>query len=63
MGLAVSAAIAASVTEHSGIKDHKLALMQGYRAVFWTTSASTVLVVIVCFFGLRKSGFVGKKDD
>ena len=63
VGLAVTAAIAASVTEHSDIKDPEEALMKGYRAAFWTTFASTVVVLFVCFFGLKKGGFVGKKDD
>jgi Na+-driven multidrug efflux pump len=63
VGLAVTAAIAASVTEHSGIKDPEEALMKGYRAAFWITSASTVVVLVVCFFGLKRGGFVGKKDD
>ena len=31
VGLAVTAAIAASVTEHSGAQDHKDALMEGFR--------------------------------
>ena len=62
VGLAITAAIAASVTEHSGIDDHKLALMQGYRAAFWTVFACTVLVVLICGVGLRKGGTIGKKD-
>ena len=63
VGLAVTAAIAASVTEHSAIRDPKVALMEGYRAAFWTIFASTVAVLVICFFGLRKGGYVGKKDD
>jgi len=63
VGLAVTAAIAASVTEHSSAQDHRDALMDGFRAAFWTLSASTAFVVTVCFLGLRKGGFVGKKDD
>lgn len=63
VGLAVTAAIAASVTEHAGSKDHREALMDGYRAAFWTIFASTALVVIIVFFGLKKGGTVGKKDD
>lgn len=63
VGLAITAAIAASVTEHSGIEDHKLALMQGYRAAFWTIFAATSTVAVVCYFGLRRSGTVGKKED
>ncbi|ERF77018.1 hypothetical protein EPUS_06886 [Endocarpon pusillum Z07020] len=62
VGLAVTAAIVASVTEHSG-SDHTDALMQGYRAAFWTVSAATASVIVVTFFGLRKGGFFGKKDE
>ena len=62
VGLAVAAAIAASVTEHSK-SDHTNALMQGYRAAFWTVFAATATVVVVTFFGFRKGGLVGKKDE
>jgi len=62
--LAVTAAIAASVTEHSSPGgDDKAALMKGYRAAFWTIFASTAVVVVVTFFGLKRGGTVGKKDD
>ncbi|KAH6654845.1 major facilitator superfamily domain-containing protein [Truncatella angustata] len=63
VGLAVTAAIAASVTEHSQIVDHRDSLMEGYRAAFWTIFASTALVVAISYFGFRKGGTVGKKDD
>ncbi|KAH8716368.1 Drug resistance protein [Beauveria bassiana] len=63
VGLAVTAAIAASVTEHSPVRDPKAALMEGYRAAFWTIFASTVTVLVTSFFGLRKGGYVGKKND
>ncbi len=62
VGLAVTAAIAASTTEHSS-SDPIDALLQGYRAAFWTIFAATVAVVFLTFFGLRKAGLVGKKDD
>ena len=62
VGLAVTAAIAASTTEHSQ-SDPTDALLQGYRAAFWTIFAATTAVVVVTFFGLRKTGLVGKKDD
>ena len=63
VGLAVTAAIAASLTEHSNHSDHTDALLQGYRAAFWTIFAATALVVVIAFFGLRDVGLVGKKDD
>lgn len=63
VGLAITAAIAASVTEHSGKQERLDALMKGYRAAFWTIFASCATVVIVVWFGLRKSGVIGKKQD
>ena len=44
VGLAVTASIAVSVTEHSSMGDQKaLALMEGYRAAFWIIFAGTTL--------------------
>lgn len=65
VGLAVTAAIAASVTEHSVVfhDDAREARMEGYRAAFWTIFAATVAVLIIVVGGLRKGGTVGKKDD
>ncbi|KXH30611.1 major facilitator superfamily transporter [Colletotrichum nymphaeae SA-01] len=65
VGLAVTAAIAASVTEHSAVvhDDAREARMEGYRAAFWTIFAATVAVLIIVVGGLRKGGTVGKKDD
>jgi hypothetical protein len=63
VGLAVTAAIASSVTEHSGIPNHAEALMLGYRAAFWTIFASAAAVVGILVVGLRKGGTVGKKDQ
>ena len=62
VGLAVTAAIASSVTAHLTSPDPTEALLQGYRAAFWTIFAATVVVLPVSFFGLAKSGLVGKKD-
>ena len=63
VGLAVTAAIAASVTEHVKLEDDAEALLKGYRAAFWTISAATIVVILTVFFGYRKAGLVGKKDD
>lgn len=63
VGLAVTAAIAASVTEHTKQKDATVALMEGYRAAFWTIFAATALVVVISFVGFRKGGLVGAKED
>lgn len=59
VGLAVTAAIAASITKH----DHAGDLEKGYKAAFWTMLAAMVVVCIVTFFGLRKGGKVGGKQD
>ncbi|KAI5921188.1 major facilitator superfamily domain-containing protein [Camillea tinctor] len=63
VGLAVTAAIAASVTEHSTGLGQKEALMSGFRAAFWTIFASTGIVLAVSFFGFRHAGIIGKKDN
>ena len=62
VGLAVTAAVAASVTEHSAATGAD-ALLQGYRSVFWTVFAAMAVVVVVAFFGLKKGGLVGSKED
>jgi len=64
VGLAVTAAIAASITDRSSTSEsNEDALMKGYRAAFWTIFTGTAVVVVVSAFGLRKAGFVGKKND
>jgi hypothetical protein len=62
-GLAVMAAISASMTERSPSADHRAALMEGYRAAFWTIFAATAAVLVVSLVGLRKAGTVGKKEE
>ncbi|SMR58688.1 unnamed protein product [Zymoseptoria tritici ST99CH_1E4] len=70
-GLAVTAAIAASVsdrqTQASGtelsLAEKREALMTGFRAVFWTVFAGTSIVAVVCSIGFRRGGIVGKKRD
>ncbi|KAK7965266.1 hypothetical protein PG996_000379 [Apiospora saccharicola] len=61
VGLAVTAAIAASVTEHSHAEG-KTATMDGYRAAFWTIFASTATVLIISIIGMRKIGTIGKTE-
>ncbi|BCS19475.1 uncharacterized protein APUU_12303A [Aspergillus puulaauensis] len=58
VGLAVSAAIAASVTEHSGQDT-----LKGFRAAYWLMFAAMVVVCGFSYFGLRGGGFVGKKNE
>jgi MFS family permease len=58
VGLAVSAAIAASVTEHS-----QQDVLKGYQAAYWLMFAAMVVVCAVSYFGLRTGGYVGKKNE
>lgn len=60
VGLAVFAAISASVTEQSTKASEKEALLDGFRAAFWTVLASTCMVMIVTSIGFRKIGIIGK---
>lgn len=62
VGLAITASIAASVSEHSGPVMDVETLTKGYRAAFWTVFASCATVTIVVWVGFRKEGIVGKKD-
>ncbi|KAH8671437.1 major facilitator superfamily-domain-containing protein [Xylariales sp. PMI_506] len=63
VGLAMTATIAASVTEHSTNPDSTEALMEGFRAAFWTIFASTATVLTVSCIGLRNTGIIGKHED
>jgi hypothetical protein len=63
VGLAVTAAIAASITDRSTSERSQDASMKGYRAAFWTIFAGTVVVLAVSLFGLRHGGTVGKKNN
>ncbi|KAL3489239.1 major facilitator superfamily domain-containing protein [Aspergillus germanicus] len=62
VGLAVSAAIAASVTEHSGKMGEEGTLI-GYRAAYWLMFAAMGVVCLVSWGGLRRGGMVGKKTE
>lgn len=59
----MTATIAASVTEHSMNVDRKVALMDGFRAAFWTIFASTAIVLLVSSVGLRHAGIIGQADE
>lgn len=74
VGLAVTAAIAASVSAHdqdggSSPGDSNtdietaVRLLQGYRAAYWTIFGGMVVVCTASFLGLRKLGKVGIKQD
>ncbi|KAF2012238.1 integral membrane protein [Aaosphaeria arxii CBS 175.79] len=65
VGLATSAVIAASITEHSHHEDKTSpeALMQGYRAAFWYLFALSTAVGVLFAWGLRGIGRVGMKRE
>lgn len=65
MGLAITAIIAASVTdaEKSTGTATDFATLKGYQAAFWTCFAAAVVSVVVSTVGLRKTGKVGAKKD
>ncbi|KAL4761119.1 major facilitator superfamily domain-containing protein [Aspergillus foveolatus] len=58
VGLAVSAAIAASVTEHS-----QQDTLKGFQAAYWLMFTAMIVVCFVSYFGLRGGGYVGKKSE
>ncbi|KAI3390283.1 hypothetical protein diail_10600, partial [Diaporthe ilicicola] len=56
VGLAITAAVAASVTAHKpSTDDRAYALMEGYRAALWTVFAATAVVLLVTSVGLKKA--------
>lgn len=71
IGLAVTAAVAASVSVHyeglgrgeTEIRTEGGVLPEGYKAAFWICAASMVLVTGVPWWGLRSGGKVGRKSD
>lgn len=71
VGLAVVAAVSASVSSHSageGNPNDEAAqlpsvLLKGYQSAFWLMFGSMIFVCIFSFWGLRKEGKVGQKDD
>lgn len=65
VGLATSAVIAASITQHSKINDKEspAALMEGFRAAFWYMFALSCATGVLFVFGLRGIGRVGMKRD
>lgn len=64
VGLAITAAVAASVTSQTPSTDDRAgALMEGYRAALWTVFAATAVVLLVTSVGLRKAGTIGRKED
>jgi nitrate/nitrite transporter NarK len=65
VGLATSAVIASSVTEHSVYveKESPAALMEGFRAAFWYLFALSCATGLLLGWGLRGIGRVGMKRE
>lgn len=65
LGLAVTAIIAAGVTdaETRGATSTKLATLKVYWVAFWTCFTAAVVSVLISTIGLRKAGKVGAKKD
>ncbi|MCJ1312459.1 hypothetical protein MMC25_006133 [Agyrium rufum] len=65
IGIAIMAVISSSVTDKSDTKVRNPigALLEGYRAVFWTCLGSMVLACVVGLLGLKKIGKVGLKRE
>jgi MFS family permease len=62
LGMAILQVISTLVTDKSS-KAESRALMEGYRASFWTMFGFMILCTGIGFFGLRKAGRVGLKRD
>ncbi|GES65501.1 MFS transporter [Aspergillus terreus] len=62
LGMAILQVISTLVTDKSS-KEESRALMEGYRASFWTMFGFMILCTGIGFFGLRKAGRVGLKRD
>lgn len=63
LGLAIMQVISTLVTKENAGKEEAVALMEGYRASFWTMFAFMMLCGAIGGLGLRKTGRVGLKRD
>ncbi|GAM85535.1 hypothetical protein ANO11243_035420 [Dothideomycetidae sp. 11243] len=65
VGIALTAVVASSVTEHSKFpnKDTPDALMKGYHASFWYGFGICCLTCVIGLIGLKDVGKVGHKRD
>lgn len=61
LGLAAMQVISTWVTKHERAKSAAQALMEGYRATFWTMLALLLICTIVGAAGLRQAGRIGSK--
>ena len=67
IGLAVTAAIASSVTAASAARNEGIStpesMLMGYRSAGWTCFAAAIASCLISTLGLRKSGKVGLKRE
>jgi hypothetical protein len=65
IGLTTMSVISVNITEESRFKNKlsPAALMEGYRATFWTLFAWMVTACLVGGYGLRNLGKIGQKRD
>lgn len=63
LGLAILQVISTRVTKEKEGMDETVALMEGYRASFWTMFAFMMLCTAIGGLGLRKTGKIGLKND
>ena len=63
IGLAIVGVVSNSVTADARTTDVTQALLEGYRAGFWTAFAWMMVVCVVGGVGLRKVGKIGLKRD
>lgn len=65
VGLTLLSVISTTVTRESNVADKQSAraLMEGYRASFWTLFAMMLALCAVGGVGLRKLGKIGEKRD
>ncbi|KAJ0125795.1 hypothetical protein HZ326_31103 [Fusarium oxysporum f. sp. albedinis] len=63
LGLAIVQVVSAAVTNQKINPTSPEALLEGYRACFWTLFALMLVCVLVGALGLRRAGKVGSKRD
>lgn len=63
LGMAVLQVVSTIITDQSDREKETEALMDGYRASFWTMFGFMILCTVVGYLGLRRAGRVGLKQD
>ncbi|OJJ83095.1 putative MFS transporter [Aspergillus glaucus CBS 516.65] len=63
LGMAVLQVVSTIITDQSDREKETEALMDGYRASFWTMFGFMIMCTVVGYLGLRRAGRVGLKQD